>query len=208
MDHIRRIQEPEKREEPQEDPLYAARGKVINGPAKANAPAQQRTESTAEKESKKTYADKDKEVSAALKHLTNIDIPESDIKKLQHVLSNERFNHKSTISEQLRSSAVLTKRDQREAALVAYEIQGALKDKIQKGELNHQEAYRKLADTLGLIDNLRLRTRAVKDSTQGLLYQAYHGDMPTKAQADIVEANARTVAKLKRDLEKMARELR
>lgn len=39
LDHIRRIQEPEKREEPQEDPLYAARGKVINGPAKANATA-------------------------------------------------------------------------------------------------------------------------------------------------------------------------
>ena len=39
LDHIRRIQEPEKREEPQEDPLYAARGKVINGPARANAPA-------------------------------------------------------------------------------------------------------------------------------------------------------------------------
>lgn len=39
LDHIRRIQEPEKREEPQEDPLYAARGKVINGPATANAPA-------------------------------------------------------------------------------------------------------------------------------------------------------------------------
>ena len=39
LDHIRRIQEPEKREEPKEDPLYAARGKVINGPAKANAPA-------------------------------------------------------------------------------------------------------------------------------------------------------------------------
>ena len=39
LDHIRRIQEPEKREEPQEDPLYAARGKVINGPAKANTPA-------------------------------------------------------------------------------------------------------------------------------------------------------------------------
>lgn len=37
LDHIRRIQEPEKREEPQEDPLYAARGKVINGPARANA---------------------------------------------------------------------------------------------------------------------------------------------------------------------------
>lgn len=35
LDHIRRIQEPEKREEPQEDPLYAARGKVINGPARA-----------------------------------------------------------------------------------------------------------------------------------------------------------------------------
>jgi len=33
LDHIRRIQEPEKREEPQEDPLYAARGKMINGPA-------------------------------------------------------------------------------------------------------------------------------------------------------------------------------
>ena len=32
LDHIRRIQEPEKREEPQEDPLYAARGKMINGP--------------------------------------------------------------------------------------------------------------------------------------------------------------------------------
>lgn len=39
LDHIRRIQEPEKREEPQEDPLYAARGKVINGPAKASATA-------------------------------------------------------------------------------------------------------------------------------------------------------------------------
>lgn len=39
LDHIRRIQEPEKREESQEDPLYAARGKVINGPARANAPA-------------------------------------------------------------------------------------------------------------------------------------------------------------------------
>ena len=39
LDHIRRIQEPEKREEPQEDPLYAARGKVINGPAKTNATA-------------------------------------------------------------------------------------------------------------------------------------------------------------------------
>ena len=39
LDHIRRIQEPEKREEPQEDPLYAARGKMINGPARANAPA-------------------------------------------------------------------------------------------------------------------------------------------------------------------------
>ena len=39
LDHIRRIQEPEKREEPQEDPLYAARGKMINGPAKANTPA-------------------------------------------------------------------------------------------------------------------------------------------------------------------------
>lgn len=39
LDHIRRIQEPEKREEPQEDPLYAARGKVINGPARANATA-------------------------------------------------------------------------------------------------------------------------------------------------------------------------
>lgn len=39
LDAIRRIQEPEKREEPQEDPLYAARGKVINGPARANAPA-------------------------------------------------------------------------------------------------------------------------------------------------------------------------
>ena len=37
LDHIRRIQEPEKREEPQEDPLYAARGKVINDPAKTNA---------------------------------------------------------------------------------------------------------------------------------------------------------------------------
>lgn len=37
LDHIRRIQEPEKREEPQEDPLYAARGKMINGPAKASA---------------------------------------------------------------------------------------------------------------------------------------------------------------------------
>lgn len=32
LDHIRRIQEPEKRDEPQEDPLYAARGKMINGP--------------------------------------------------------------------------------------------------------------------------------------------------------------------------------
>ena len=30
LDHIRRIQEPEKQEAPQEDPLYAARGKVIN----------------------------------------------------------------------------------------------------------------------------------------------------------------------------------
>ncbi len=30
LDHIRRIQEPEKQEEPQEDPLYAARGKMIN----------------------------------------------------------------------------------------------------------------------------------------------------------------------------------
>lgn len=30
LDHIRRIQEPEKREAPQEDPLYAARGKMIN----------------------------------------------------------------------------------------------------------------------------------------------------------------------------------
>lgn len=39
LDHIRRIQEPEKREEPQEDPLYAARGKVINGPARASATA-------------------------------------------------------------------------------------------------------------------------------------------------------------------------
>ena len=39
LDHIRRIQEPEKREEPQEDPLYAARGKMINGPTKANTPA-------------------------------------------------------------------------------------------------------------------------------------------------------------------------
>lgn len=39
LDHIRRIQEPEKRDEPQEDPLYAARGKVINGPAKASATA-------------------------------------------------------------------------------------------------------------------------------------------------------------------------
>lgn len=39
LDHIRRIQEPEKREKPQEDPLYAARGKVINGPAKASATA-------------------------------------------------------------------------------------------------------------------------------------------------------------------------
>lgn len=39
LDHIRRIQEPEKREEPQEDPLYAARGKMINGPARANATA-------------------------------------------------------------------------------------------------------------------------------------------------------------------------
>ena len=39
LDHIRRIQEPEKREEPQEDPLYAARGKVINGPAKTSATA-------------------------------------------------------------------------------------------------------------------------------------------------------------------------
>ena len=35
LDHIRRIQEPEKRDEPQEDPLYAARGKMINGPARA-----------------------------------------------------------------------------------------------------------------------------------------------------------------------------
>ena len=39
LDAIRRIQEPEKRDEPQEDPLYAARGKVINGPAKASATA-------------------------------------------------------------------------------------------------------------------------------------------------------------------------
>ena len=39
LDHIRRIQEPEKREEPQEDPLYAARGKMINGPAKTSATA-------------------------------------------------------------------------------------------------------------------------------------------------------------------------
>ena len=39
LDHIRRIQEPEKREEPQEDPLYAARGKVINGPARTGATA-------------------------------------------------------------------------------------------------------------------------------------------------------------------------
>lgn len=37
LDAIRRAQEPEKREEPQEDPLYAARGKVINGPATAGA---------------------------------------------------------------------------------------------------------------------------------------------------------------------------
>lgn len=49
LDHIRRIQEPEKREEPQEDPLYAARGKVINGSRaeskKAESkPAQQETE--------------------------------------------------------------------------------------------------------------------------------------------------------------------
>ena len=40
LDHIRRIQEPKKREEPQEDPLYAARGKVINGPANAGALAE------------------------------------------------------------------------------------------------------------------------------------------------------------------------
>lgn len=40
LDHIRRIQEPEKREEPQEDPLYAARGKMINGPANAGALAE------------------------------------------------------------------------------------------------------------------------------------------------------------------------
>ena len=39
LDHIRRIQEPEKREEPQEDPLYAARGKMINGPARTGATA-------------------------------------------------------------------------------------------------------------------------------------------------------------------------
>ena len=39
LDHIRRIQEPEKQDEPQEDPLYAARGKMINGPARANATA-------------------------------------------------------------------------------------------------------------------------------------------------------------------------
>ena len=39
LDHIRRIQEPEKREEPQEDPLYAARGKVINGPARTSTTA-------------------------------------------------------------------------------------------------------------------------------------------------------------------------
>lgn len=39
LDHIRRIQEPEKREEPQEDPLYAARGKMINGPARTSATA-------------------------------------------------------------------------------------------------------------------------------------------------------------------------
>ena len=42
LDHIRRIQEPEKREKPQEDPLYAARGKVINGPAKASAKLEDR----------------------------------------------------------------------------------------------------------------------------------------------------------------------
>lgn len=40
LDHIRRIQEPEKREEPKEDPLYAARGKMINGPANAGALAE------------------------------------------------------------------------------------------------------------------------------------------------------------------------
>lgn len=39
LDHIRRIQEPEKRDEPQEDPLYAARGKMINGPARTSATA-------------------------------------------------------------------------------------------------------------------------------------------------------------------------
>lgn len=39
LDHIRRIQEPEKREESQEDPLYAARGKMINGPARTGATA-------------------------------------------------------------------------------------------------------------------------------------------------------------------------
>lgn len=171
-------------------------------------PAQQRNESKAEKRAKQNYADKDEDVSAALKHLTDIDIPESDIKKLQHALSNERFKHKETISEQLRTSAVLTKRDQREAALAAYEIQGTIKDRLQKGELSHQEASRKLAEALDLINDLRLRTRAVKGWTQGILSQVYHGDMPTKRQADIVEANAHTVARLKRGLEKMARELK
>ena len=39
LDHIRRIQEPEKRDEPQEDPLYAAIGKVINGPARTSTTA-------------------------------------------------------------------------------------------------------------------------------------------------------------------------
>ena len=62
LDHIRRIQEPEKREEPQEDPLYAARGKMINGPAKANAPAKTTREPSVSREVPKSFDLSTKEI--------------------------------------------------------------------------------------------------------------------------------------------------
>lgn len=62
LDHIRRIQEPEKREEPQEDPLYAARGKVINGPARANAPARATREPSVSKKVPRSFDLSTKEI--------------------------------------------------------------------------------------------------------------------------------------------------
>lgn len=75
LDHIRRIQEPEKREEPQEDPLYAARGKVINEPAQ-------------EAQTKERTGTSTREPSVSKKVPRSFDLSTKEIKDLTDKLSD------------------------------------------------------------------------------------------------------------------------